>query len=82
MRVGLVSSCAPLVYGGGRNIVDWLQIKLQEHGQQSEVIYIPNTDGPDTIMEQMTAFRLLQLEDYFDRVITFRPPSHVVQHSN
>jgi glycosyltransferase involved in cell wall biosynthesis len=82
MKVGLVSSCVPLVFGGHRNIVDWLHIKLQEHGQQSERIFIPNTDDPEFILEQMAAFRLLYLEDYFDRVITFRPPSHLVQHSH
>ncbi len=80
VKVGLVSSCVPLVYGGGRNIVEWLHAKLLEHGQQSEIVYIPNTDTPDAILEQMTAFRLLRLEDSFDRVITFRPPAHVVQH--
>ncbi len=80
MKVGLVSSCVPLVYGGGRNIVDWLHAKLLENGQQSEIIYIPNTDTPDTILEQMAAFRLLRLDDLFDRIITFRPPAHVVQH--
>lgn len=82
MKVGLVSSCVPLIPGGGRNIVDWLQEKLVEYGHQSEIVYIPNTDDPDTIIEQMAAFRLVSLENYFDRVITFRPPAHVVQHAN
>lgn len=80
MKVGLVSSCVPLVYGGGRNIVEWLHAKLLEHGQHSEIVYIPNTDTPDAILEQMAAFRLLRLEDFFDRVITLRPPAHVVRH--
>ncbi len=80
MKVGIVSSCVPLVYGGGRNIVDWLHIKLQEYGQQSEVVYVPNTDEADSVLAQMTAFRLMRLQDHFDRIITIRPPAHVVRH--
>ena len=81
MKIGLVSSCVPLIFGGGRNIVDWLHVKLQVYGQQSECIFIPNTDEPETILEQMTAFRLLSLDEHFDRVITFRPPAHCVRHA-
>lgn len=80
MKIGLISSFLPLVFGGGRNIVDWLDVKLKERGYSSEVIYLPSTDAPESILEQMAAFRMLQLDDYFDRVITFRPPSHVVRH--
>jgi glycosyltransferase involved in cell wall biosynthesis len=80
MKIGLISSMVPLVYGGGRNIVDWLQEKLQERGEQSEIVYLPTTYDADTILEQMVAFRLLQLEDSYDRVITFRPPAHAVRH--
>ncbi len=82
MKVGLISSCVPLVLGGARNIVDWLHEKLAERGIRSEVVYLPSSDDPQTILEQMAAFRLISLENYFDRVITFRPPAHVVRHSN
>jgi glycosyltransferase involved in cell wall biosynthesis len=82
VRVGLISSCVPLVFGGARNIVDWLHDKLTERGVHSEVVYLPSTDEPRTILEQMAAFRLISLENYFDRVITFRPPAHVVRHAN
>jgi glycosyltransferase involved in cell wall biosynthesis len=80
MKIGLISSCVPLVFGGGRNIVDWLASKLLEHGYRCEVVYIPSSDTPETILQQMAAFRLLELSDSFDRIITFRPPSHIVKH--
>jgi glycosyltransferase involved in cell wall biosynthesis len=80
MKVGLVSSCVPLVRGGYRNIVDWLDVRLRESGHRCEVIYLPSTDTPDTILRQMGAFRLFDLADGFDRIITFRPPAHVVAH--
>ncbi|MFH5923537.1 glycosyltransferase family 4 protein [Roseomonas xinghualingensis] len=80
MRVGLVSTAVPLVRGGYRFIVEWLQEKLQERGHAVEVIYLPYTDEPQHILPQMAAFRMIRLENHFDRIITFRPPAHVVQH--
>lgn len=80
MKIGLVSSAVPLIQGGGRFIVDWLQAKLEAQGHAVAVIYVPSADDPDTILQQMAAFRLLKLDEHFDRVITFRPPAHVVQH--
>lgn len=81
MKVGLISSAAPLVPGGARFIVDWLEQKLLERGHKVEVVYIPSSDENELILPQMNAFRLMRLEDSFDRVITFRPPAHVVRHS-
>ena len=79
-RVGLVSTSHPFTNGGYRFIVDWLEIKLRERGVQVETIYIPSTEEPEHILTQMAAFRMIELDRYFDRVITFRPPSHMVQH--
>ena len=80
MRIGLVSSAVPLTQGGGRFIVDWLREKLEERGHAVATVYVPTADEPDTILQQMAAFRMLKLDDYFDRVVTFRPPSHAVRH--
>lgn len=80
MKIGLVSSAVPLVEGGGRFVVDWLDEVLRERGHQVEIVWIPSTDDAETLLQQMTAFRLLHLSDAFDRVITFRPPAHVVRH--
>lgn len=81
MKIGIVSSAMPLVQGGGRFIVDWLELKLRERGHEVEVVYIPYTDELDHILPQMNAYRLMHFEDGFDRVITFRPPAHVIRHS-
>jgi glycosyltransferase involved in cell wall biosynthesis len=80
VKIGLVSSTVPLAQGGGRFIVDWLSTKLVQAGHQVETVWIPYSDEPSQIFPQMTAFRLLDLEGSFDRVITFRPPAHVVRH--
>jgi glycosyltransferase involved in cell wall biosynthesis len=79
-RIGLISSAVPLVFGGGRFIVDWLEAHLRNEGHEVESILIPTVDNPNTILEQMTAFRLIELDRHFDTVITFRPPSHLVRH--
>lgn len=80
MKIGLISSAVPLVGGGYRFIVDWLREKLVERGHQVEVIYLPFSDAPEEVLSQMAAFRMIRLDDYFDRVITFRPPAHAVRH--
>jgi glycosyltransferase involved in cell wall biosynthesis len=80
MKIGIISSATPLIQGGGRFIVDWLHEKLVERGHAAEIIYLPFTDEPDDILPQMAAFRMLRLDDYFERVITIRPPAHMVQH--
>src|SRR5436309_2716783 len=80
MKFGLVSSCVPLVNGGARFIINWLAKNLEDAGHQAETILIPQTDEPETLLQQTTAFRLLDLDDRFDRVVTFRPPAHVVRH--
>jgi len=81
MRLVLFSSCVPFVHGGGRFIVEWLEEKLRERGHQVERVYLPFSDDPKDLLWQMTAFRLVKI-DSADRVICFRPPSHLLQHPN
>ena len=80
MRIGLISTAMPLVQSGARFIVDWLHEKLVERGHTAEIVYLPFTDEPEHILAQTAAFRLIRLDAYFDQVITFRPPAHVVRH--
>jgi glycosyltransferase involved in cell wall biosynthesis len=79
-RIGLISSAVPLLLGGYRFIVEWLEEKLRDRGHLVETVYIPSTEAPENILGQMAAFRMMDLDPHFDRVITFRPPSHLVKH--
>lgn len=81
MKIGIVSSAVPLIFGGGRFISEWLEAELRERGHQVETVLIPSTDNPNTLLQQMAAFRTIDLSGY-ERVITFRPPSHMVNHPN
>lgn len=80
MKIALVSSVLPFVNGGYRNIVNWLAPELEKVGHKVEKIWLPFDDSPEQILPQMTVYRLLRLEDSCDRIITFRPPAHVIQH--
>lgn len=79
MRIALCSSYVPFVLGGARNIVDWLALALGEAGHEVEIVYLPQHDDPDMLFAQMAAFRWLDL-DAADRVVCFRPQSHLVRH--
>lgn len=80
MKIALCSSFVPFIRGGGRNIVEWLQIKFQEAGHQVERIYLPQVDVPDLLFEQMMAYRWVDLASSADRIICFRPPAHMIPH--
>src|SRR6195952_916410 len=79
MKIALVSTFVPFIYGGARNIVEWLQAMLEKEGHQVERIYLPQIDAPDLLFQQMTAFRWIDLSSA-DRVICFRPQAHLIQH--
>lgn len=81
MRIAICSSFVPFVNGGARFIVEWLEQRLQEHGHSVELIYLPmNEDRPEGVLRQMSAYRLMDLSQSVDRIITTRPPSHLIQH--
>lgn len=79
MRIALCSSFVPFVNGGARNIVEWLETMLREAGHHVERIYLPEVDAPDLLFQQMAAFRFVDLTSA-DRIICFRPQSHLIQH--
>ena len=82
MRIVLASSFVPFINGGARFIVEWLETKLREHGHEVERFYLPFTEHEDVILEQMLSYRLLEMGENADRIITFRPPAHIIRHPN
>jgi glycosyltransferase involved in cell wall biosynthesis len=81
MRVAICSSFVPFVYGGSRNIVDWLEAAFRTSGHDVERIYLPHADTPDLLIQQMMAYRWIDLSKA-DRLICLRPPAHVIPHPN
>ena len=82
MKVVLASSFVPFINGGARFIVEWLEEKLLEHGHEVERFYLPFIETPDDLLDQIAAFRLMDLTQAGDRLIAFRPPSYVLRHPN
>lgn len=80
MKIALCSSFVPFIYGGARNIVEWLETVLKEAGHQVEHIYLPQVDAPDLLFQQMAAYRWIDLTESADRIICFRPPAHLIPH--
>src|SRR5262245_28173557 len=79
MKIVLCSTFVPFIYGGARNIVEWLQSTLEQEGHHVERIYLPQVDSRDLLFPQMAAFRWINLESA-DRIICFRPQAHLVPH--
>lgn len=82
MRIVLLSSIVPFINGGARFIVEWLEEKLLEAGHEVERFYLPFVDDPQQVLDQIAAWRLLDLTQSCDRVIAFRPPAYVIDHPN
>ena len=81
MKIALFSTFVPFVDGGYRNIVNWLAEELTREGHSVETVFVPQVDDPQTLLKQMMGLRLVNL-DAADRVITFRPQAHLIQHHN
>jgi glycosyltransferase involved in cell wall biosynthesis len=79
MRIAVCSSVVPFVYGGGRNIVEWLESALTDAGHEVERVYLPHVDSPDLIFRQIAAFRWVDLSSA-DRIVCLRPPAHFIPH--
>jgi glycosyltransferase involved in cell wall biosynthesis len=79
MKIALCSTYVPFVYGGARNIVEWLQAMLEQEGHQVERIYLPAVDAPELLFPQMAAMRWIDLSAA-DRVICLRPQAHLIRH--
>lgn len=82
MKIALVSSVVPLVNGGARFIVEWLEHHLKAHGHQVERFYLPFIDRPQDLLQQIAAYRMIDLSQSADRIICFRPPAYVLPHPN
>jgi glycosyltransferase involved in cell wall biosynthesis len=80
VKVAIASTTVPFVYGGGRNIVDWLETMLERSGHQVETYRIPFTGLWYEIPEQTAALQMLQIPRS-DRLIAIRTPSYVIPHA-
>ena len=80
MKIAVVTSLVPFVYGADEILADTLQKKLIEAGHQTIVIQIPfRWRPPEKIIEHMLSNRLIKL-DNIDRVIALKFPAYYIPH--
>jgi glycosyltransferase involved in cell wall biosynthesis len=80
MKVIIVSTLIPGIYGGATQIVEWLEQEVRDRGHEVEILWIPFDGDPKHLISQMAAIRMIDLSDKCDVVIPIRWPSHLVKH--
>jgi glycosyltransferase involved in cell wall biosynthesis len=80
MRVIVTTTVVPFVRGGAEYLTDSLCEALCAAGHTVERFDLPFHADYQTMLEQMTALRLLDLSGYGDRLIAMRTPSYLVKH--
>ncbi|WP_251555327.1 glycosyltransferase family 4 protein [Neobacillus muris] len=83
MKIAVVNTHVPYIYGGAEFLADNLVKKLNQHGHNAVLIKIPfQWNPPQEIINHMHAARLLHFESYFDLVIPLKFPAYHIRHSN
>ena len=82
MRVVVATSILPFVEGGGRRISRDLTAALIAVGHEVETIELPFRSDPETLLDQMTAYRLFDVSAAGDLLIAIRTPSQLLDHPN
>lgn len=82
MRVLVASTFVPFVEGGGRMVASHLVDALRLHGHEVDTVEMPTIARWDAVLEQILAFRLLDVSHDADVLIAIGPPSHVLRHPN
>jgi glycosyltransferase involved in cell wall biosynthesis len=80
MKIAVVSTCVPFVWGGAEFLAESLKDKLVEYGFEAQIIRIPfRWYPPQEILEHTLACRLMRFEN-IDRVIGLKFPAYGVKH--
>ncbi len=80
MKIAIVNTQVPFIYGGAEFLADSLAEKCREYGYAAEVIKLPFRWHPSQeIVEHMLAARLVRLGNV-DQVIALKFPAYYVQH--
>src|SRR5271157_2153160 len=80
MKILIATSVTPFVEGGATYIVDSLSQHLQARSHEVEVLRFPVSEKYPELLDQLLAFRLLDLTQHGDRLIAIRTPAHLLKH--
>lgn len=82
MKIAIVNSMQPFVYGGAEFLADSLKNKLIEFGHEAQVIRIPFSWQPlDNLIDSMVAAKLTQMV-HTDMMIGLKFPAYLIPHDN
>jgi glycosyltransferase involved in cell wall biosynthesis len=79
LRIGIVTTVQPLGQGLHRVLACGLESALRMMGHDVECVKLPFIGGRD-LLAQAWAIRTLHISESFDRVVTLRPPAHLIIH--
>ena len=79
MRIGIVTTIKPFGQGLHRVLAHGLETALSQLGHSVECIKLPFIGNRD-LLEEIWAIRSLHISESFDRVVTLRPPAHLIVH--
>ncbi|HEY2017601.1 MAG TPA: glycosyltransferase family 4 protein [Bryobacteraceae bacterium] len=80
MKIIIATSVTPFVEGGATYIVDSLSRQLESRGHEVEILRFPLSEKYPELLDQLLAFRLMDLTQHGDRLITIRTPAHLLKH--
>lgn len=83
MKILILNSHTPFIYGGAEILVDNLLRHLKNRGHHVDLIKIPDSWGKDYFLEGILQAKLIPLHDQLykaDLIITLKFPSYHVEH--
>jgi glycosyltransferase involved in cell wall biosynthesis len=80
MKILIATSVTPFVEGGATYIVDSLSRQLEARDHEVEILRFPLSERYPELLDQLLAFRLVDLTQHGDRLITIRTPAHLLKH--
>src|SRR5438093_3614753 len=85
MRILVATNYVPFIHGGGEVHAIGLRDALREAGHEAEIAWLPlQWSSPESILDHMLAFRLLDLTEScgrpIDLLIALKFPAYLVKH--
>lgn len=80
MRVLIASPFRPWVEPGQKDLGRELELAMQDHGHEVDAIRIPFDPDPGALWTQLLAFRLTDVSDVGELLVTTGTPCHLLRH--
>ena len=82
LRVVVATSTAPFIRGGAAVIIRDLAAALVARGHEVETVAIPFSSRPESLLDEMLAFKLFDVASAGDLLVAVRTPAQLLEHPN